>query len=233
MKLDALENEIDELFEYMKTDNKGMENSVYHFIDDLYESLERISEYSDDFQINFYYSILEHMRREISSELRYIKFDSDDNSIPNSFFQEMFVRYKIEHLVIELIDILSDGEYGYLRCYHSNLPVKYLLSVNFDDEELSVNFDDEELSDDSDDEELSDDSDDEELSDDSDDEELSDDFDVEELMDGVIEIEVCEECYNYFYFCIFDFEFDLSEWMHINHLGRMKITPLTFNSTEM
>ena len=28
MKLDALENEIDELFEYMKTDNKGMENSV-------------------------------------------------------------------------------------------------------------------------------------------------------------------------------------------------------------
>ena len=78
MKLDALENEIDKLFEYMKTYNKGMENSVYHFIDDLYESLERMSEYSD-LKI-----ILEHMRREISSELRYIKFD--DNSIPNSFF---------------------------------------------------------------------------------------------------------------------------------------------------
>ena len=188
MKLDALENEIDELFEYMKTDNKGMENSVYHFIDDLYESLERMSEYSD-LKI-----ILEHMQREISSELRYIKFESDDNSIPNSFFQEMFVRYKIKHLVIELIDILSDGKYGYLRCYHSNLPVEYLLSVNFDDGEL-----------------------------------IDDSDNVKELMDGVIEIKVCEECHNYFYFCIFD----LSEWMHLNHLGWIKITPLTFDSTEI
>ena len=192
MNLDNLKDIIDNLFEYMKTDNKGMENSVYHFIDDLYESLERISEYSD-FQINLFYIILEHMRREICSGLRYNKFESDDNLIPNSSFEEMFVRYKIKHLVIELIDILSDGKYGYLRCYHSNLPVKYLLSVNFDDEELS------------------------------------EDFNVKELMDGVIEIKVCEECHSYFYFCIFD----LSEWMHLNHLGWIKITPLTFNSTEI
>ena len=195
MKLDNLKDIIDNLFEYMKTDNKGMENSVYHFINDLYESLERISEYSD-FQINLVYIILEHMRREISSGLRYNKFESDGNLIPNSYFEEMFVRYKIKHLVIELIDILSDGKYGYLRCYHSNLPVKYLLSVNFDDKELS--------------------------------EELSEDFNVKELMDGVIEIKVCE-CHSYFYFCIFD----LSKWMHLNHLGWIKITPLTFNSTEI
>ena len=91
---------------------------------------------------------------------------------------------------------------GYLRCYHLNLPVKYLLSVNFDDGEFI---------------------------DDSDNEELSEDFNVKELMDGVIEIKVCEECHNYFYFCIFD----LSEWMHLNHLGWIKITPLTFDSTEI
>ena len=196
-KLYALETKIDELFEYMKTDDKGMENLVYHFIDDLYESLERMSEYSD-LKINLFYIILEHMRREISSELRYIKFESDDNSIPNNFFQEIFVRYKIKHLVIELIDILSDGKYGYLRCYHSNLPVEYLLSVNFDDGELI-----------------------------DDNEELSEDFNVKELMDGVIEIKVCEECHNYFYI------FDLSEWMHLNYLGWIKITPLTFDSTEI
>ena len=196
MKLDCLKDIIDDLFEYMKTDAKGMENLVYHFIDDLYESLDRMSEYSD-FRNNLFYIILELMRREISSELGYSKFESDGNSISNSYFEEMFVRYKIEHLVIELIDILSDGKYGYLRCYHSNLPVEYLLSVDFDDKELS--------------------------------EELSEDVNVKELMDGVIEIKVCEECHRYFNFFIFD----LSKWMHLKHLGWMKITPLTFNSTEI
>ena len=197
MKLNSLKENIDELFEYMKTDNKGMENLVYHFIDDLYESLERMSEYSD-FQNNLFFIILELMRREISSILRY---ESGDSLISYIYFEELFVRYKIIHLVIELIDIISAGKYGYLRCYHSNLPVEYLLSVNFDDEELS-----------------------DELSD-----ELSEDVNLQELMDGVIEIKVCEECNRYFYFCISDH----SKWMHLKYLGGIKITPLTFNTTEI
>ena len=184
-----------------------MKDYIYKFINDLYESFKKRSNYNKSL-MNLYDGLLELMLRDIGSELRYIFHDNGDD-VSERFFQKIFAKYKIEHLLIGYNNILSQGKCP--SCFHSNSPVKYLLSVNFDDEELN---------------------------DDSDDEELSEDFDVKELMDRVIEIKVCEECYNYFYFCIFyfcifDFEFDLSEWMHINHLGWIKITPLTFNSTEI
>ena len=177
-----------------------MKDYIYKFINDLYESFKKRSNYNKS-QINLYDGLLEHMRRDIVSELRYIFHDNGDD-VSERFFQEIFVKYKIEHLLIEYNNILSQGKCP--SCFHSNSPVKYLLSVHIDE---NTELCDEEMCD----------------------EEMCD----ERFMLKFIEIQICDECYNYFDMCLSDFKFDLSEWMHINHLGWIKITPLTFNSTEI
>ena len=186
-RLPLLIDVVNRLFDSLQPNYKEMKKYVNDFIEELNDTNHRRSQFNIT-QLNLYDGLVEQIRREMCSLLRY-NFENNLHDI-GKFFRDLLVKYKIEYLLLD---------------YNSQFQGDYLLSVIIDKNTKLC-----------------------------DDEMYDEDNPDGKFMVKDLDILISDECYKYFNICLSDSKFaGLGCWMDIKFLGSIKITPLTFDSTEL